>query len=213
MLGLAALAEGNVDEAHALFEQLLSEEEATLNRPMYRGWAHYALGSYYLRVGDPTQARAQFETALALFDPRTHHVPRIDTQAKLGLAEVRQGDLRRAASKLRDNLDTARSASYRWAVAKALFSMAGLALAANDLPRAARWFGAAEALSELTGGLDGDQQYLIEQDIAVLRERLDPPALARYWAEGRVLDWQRAVDEAVAFAASVEANSNAVPTA
>ena len=58
-------------------------------------------------------------------------------------------------------------------------------------------FGAAEALSEMTSGLDPDEQQAATRNIALLRERLDPATLEARWAEGRALDWEQAVEEAV----------------
>ena len=62
---------------------------------------------------------------------------------------------------------------------------------------AARLFGAAEVLSEMTSDLDPDERYVTDRSIATLRERLDPAPLEVRWAEGRALDWQQAVEEAL----------------
>ena len=56
----------------------------------------------------------------------------------------------------------------------------------------------------MTSGMDPEERYDDSRNIAALREQLDPATLEARWAEGRALDWEQAVDEALAFIDSVE---------
>jgi hypothetical protein len=74
-----------------------------------------------------------------------------------------------------------------------------MALSAGNLEHTARLFGAVEALQEGITGFDPEQRILHHRNIAILRERLDPATLGTCWAEGRALEWEQAVEEALAF--------------
>jgi hypothetical protein len=65
--------------------------------------------------------------------------------------------------------------------------------------------GAAEALLEITRGLDPDEHMLHEQTLHTLRARLDPGTLAARWAEGRALNWEQAVEEALHYSEAAPA--------
>jgi predicted ATPase/class 3 adenylate cyclase len=189
-LGLIALGEGDIPGAAVLLEQFLADERATLNRDHGVAWGHFALGSFHLMAGDPTAAQTHFEASLALFRAADMTVSVIDTMKKLGLAAQAQGDLHRAVAYLRESVEGARTVRYRRAIAGDLFGFASVALSQGELEQAARLFGAAEILSEMTSGMDPDEHYVIERNIAALRERLDPATLEARWVEGRALGWE-----------------------
>jgi hypothetical protein len=82
-----------------------------------------------------------------------------------------------------------------------LDDLAGAAAATGDLPRAARLWGAARALSSASGVRLAD---LVDTQVdagngAYARSTMDPADLERYAAEGR----QLSVDEAVAYALEI----------
>jgi len=118
---------------------------------------------------------------------------------KLGFAAQQRGNLVLAASHLRESLNLAQQRDTRRTAVAALAGFGGVALAAGNLDRAARLFGAVEALHERTTGFDPEQRILHQRNIAALRERLDPATLEARWAEGRALDGEQAVEEALAF--------------
>jgi predicted ATPase len=204
-LGRIALSEGDIPGARALYEQLLDlvDKPANPDRDYEVAWAHYGLGVYHVIAGDPEEAQSHFEASLAYFRTVDLTMPVIDTWHQLGFAAQAQGDLRRAVAHFRESIELARSRRYRRALAANLFGLAGVALDQSELGQAARLFGAAEALSEMTNGVDSDERYLSARYIDTLREHLDPATLAARWAEGRALDWEQAVEEALAFVGGV----------
>jgi tetratricopeptide (TPR) repeat protein len=203
-LGFIALGEGDVAGAGVLFEQFLADEHAILNRERFVAWGHFGLGAYHLMAGDPTVAHSQFEASLAYFRSIDQTGIVIDFLHKLGFTAQIQGNLPGAIAYFRESIDLARLRRYRRAIAINLFGFASVALERDQLEHAARLFGAGEALSEMTSGMDPEEHYMAGRNVAALRDQLDPATLEARWAEGRALDWEQAVDEALAFADEVE---------
>ncbi len=77
--------------------------------------------------------------------------------------------------------------------------LAGVAARQSQAERAARLFGAADALSEKSGaGVSWSVcRSLNERDLASTREMLDPDAFAEAWAQGRAMSLEEAVTEAL----------------
>jgi tetratricopeptide (TPR) repeat protein len=197
--GWIALGEGDIPGAGRLFEQFFADERANLNRDRMVAWGYFGLAAYHLVADSPAEAQAQLEQSLAIFRTLNLTLPILVTLYKLGFAAQAQGNLSSASSYFRESIELARLGRYRRAVAGSLFGLASVALDRDDLEQAARLFGAAEALCEMTSGMDPEVRYLSARNIAALRERLDPTMLEARWAEGRALDWEQAVDEALAF--------------
>jgi hypothetical protein len=81
----------------------------------------------------------------------------------------------------------------------AAYSLEGLAGASAMLgegQRAARLFGAAEALRERTGSVIGlaTLRELRERHMAALREWFDPDELEAEWSEGRAMTFEQAAE-------------------
>jgi predicted ATPase len=195
--GMFAVADGDHATAESLFADFLAGERATLNRDLELGYGTLELGTCKLMAGDPVGAKALFREGLAYFRSIDQHTAMVDALVKLGHATRQQGQLDEAASSFAEGLELARHAGYRHGVTGALAGMAALALNRGALDRAARLCAAAEALLEITRGLDPDEHVLYERTIAALRADLDPPTLAACWAEGRALDWEQAVTYAL----------------
>ncbi|MGI8999280.1 MAG: hypothetical protein ACR2GO_06190, partial [Candidatus Limnocylindria bacterium] len=86
----------------------------------------------------------------------------------------------------------------RGAVANQLECFAFIAIERDDLPRAARLFGAAETIRAAADARMVEHERIeYEAALSVLRERLDPSTLESAWAEGRQLSLEEAVQSAV----------------
>jgi hypothetical protein len=97
----------------------------------------------------------------------------------------------------------------RWYTAYCLEGLAGVAAVRGEAARAARLFGAAEALRERVGApLTPTERSLYEGLLAAVLAGLDPHAFAEVWADGRALP----LDTAVALARG-ESTRNEVPAA
>jgi hypothetical protein len=83
-------------------------------------------------------------------------------------------------------------------VAFALESLAGVAVAQREAERAARLWGAAEAVRDAFGmPLPPSQRAAYERDLARARSQLDEAVFAAAWSEGRELEPKQAVAYAV----------------
>jgi hypothetical protein len=78
--------------------------------------------------------------------------------------------------------------------------LAGALVTLGQGERAARLYGAAEALRELTGTpiQYAGHQALYERQVAALGEQLDAETIEAAWAEGRTMTLEEAVGEALA---------------
>lgn len=120
-------------------------------------------------------------------------------QSELAHALRRAGQTDPAVVEYRQTIRGWQQSGNRGAVANQLESFGFLARARGDGVRAARLFGAAEAIREVAEApmtaLEGEEYGA---EISRLREELDVGTLASAWTEGR----QMGADEAVAFALS-----------
>jgi hypothetical protein len=192
------LGDGDLATAGRLFAQFLAEEQTTLKRDQELAFGAYGLGMYKLMAGDPAGAQVLLSESLDHFRSVEEHVVVADVLMKLGHVTQQQGQLAEAIACFAEGLELARHAGYRHAITGGLAGMAAVAVNGGALERAARLCGAAEALLEITRGLDPDEHLLHERTIAALRARLDLPTLAARWADGRAFDWEQAIDYALA---------------
>jgi hypothetical protein len=81
-----------------------------------------------------------------------------------------------------------------------VLGLAGIAGRQGNPERAARLFGAAEALREKTGTAPAfpATQALYERDLSSVRARLGSDAFGSAWAEGRAMRPEEAAAEAIA---------------
>src|SRR5262249_44061013 len=115
----------------------------------------------------------------------------------LGTVAASQEKSEEAGSLYRESLLLRREMGDRRSIAACLELLAGLSTAQGELDRAARLFGAAEALRESLGApLSPVERVEYDRHIALLRSQLPGDALASAWAAGRALP----LDEAITFA-------------
>ena len=123
--------------------------------------------------------------------------------ARFRLARVR-GEHVEVAALWKEALIVSSELEHSWSVLRALAGLAGAAGLAADHERAARLFGAVEALRE-AGGTREHRQWraVYEPDVAAVRDALGEAAFAAAWAEGREMSMQQAITYALGEAASV----------
>jgi hypothetical protein len=150
-------------------------------------------------AGRLADAQRLFREAQAGFHAIDDHRFELSAQSELGHALRRDGRIDDAEAEYRQAIRGWRRSGNRGAVANQLESFAFVAITRGAGARAARLFGAAEALRELAEaamtGLEGDAY---RAEVARRRDELEEGALAAAWAEGR----QMTADQAVAFALS-----------
>lgn len=148
--------------------------------------------------GDYAEARERFARALPIFEKMgdQHRV----TMIRSWMAHMRrhEGHFREAEAEYRKTIRLWQKLGHRGAVAHQLESFAMVALELEQPERAARLFGAAEALREkIAMPMDPDERVEYDQQVGVLRGRLEAGALASEWGAGRAMTMEQAVSYAV----------------
>ena len=156
------------------------------------------LGNLALAEGDYSKAQRLLSRHIELLDPTNKNW--LSTAARgLGYALLYQGQYAEAARWLRESLVDNRALGQQLAVAACLAAFGALGVACDDLVRAARLFGASEAITEAihTPLLCSDVKQ-VDRNVVVLRERLADDILNAEWAAGRAMTLEQAVEYALA---------------
>ncbi len=178
----------------------LQEEGVAISRDLGDKWSlalllSYLGGSVAARGDDVTARSLQGESA-ALFRELGSKEDLATPLGYLGYLALRQGDYTAACSLFEESLARWK-ASHRWGTAWRLEGFAGLAVKEEEWERAARLYGAAQALLDSIGAqLDPIDRLGYDQYVAAAREQLGEAAFAKAWAEGRAMT----VEQAIAYA-------------
>jgi non-specific serine/threonine protein kinase len=117
----------------------------------------------------------------------------------LGNVALIQAEYDRATALLRESLTLHREIGGKEGIAYCMEGLAGVAEARRQSERAARLFGAAEALREAIGWpLSPAENPAHAQVVIAARTRLDEPAWAAAWAAGREMPLEQAIADAQA---------------
>jgi non-specific serine/threonine protein kinase len=196
-LGTLALHAGDHDRADAYFaeaETLIREVGDQDGTAAVLGQIGYAA----LLRGDHAQALDRLGESLALYRSIHSKLGSGRVLIHLGRTHTERGEPGLAMPLLREALVMTREAGNRWYVAEALESLAAATARLGDLPRAARFWGAAETLRETIGGpVPPADRARYQEDLASLRSRLGEVPFAESWAAGRELTVDELAAEAV----------------
>jgi predicted ATPase/class 3 adenylate cyclase len=193
-----AMIEARRDPAST--EEALKRAVAAAERsgnPQELAYLNQVRGRLASMAGRPAEAQAFFRASYAQFESVGDHRFALSAQSELGHALRRDGRLDEAEAEYRRSIQGWRRTGNRGAVANQLESFALVALAKGNGVRAARLFGAAEALREVAGAeMTSLERAEYDAEMLRLRETLDEGALGSAWAEGR----RMTADAAVTFA-------------
>jgi hypothetical protein len=116
----------------------------------------------------------------------------------LGYAFLNTGAIHEAAEHFRESLVGNFALGDKQAVAACLAAWAALAAKQEDCHRAARLFGASEALQEaISISLQPLDVGQVQQHVATLRQILPARELETHWAAGRAMSMEQAIDDAL----------------
>jgi predicted ATPase len=195
-LGIIAWGQGDYKQAVVRLEEALSSTREMGTRE-FEALALYWLATAVRFQGDDERAARMYEENVAV--SREAGLPWIAGHSLYGLGEIARArdDLEAARALHTEALATLRDLDFRWAIAYCLDVLAMLAVARQVAKRAARLFGAAEALREALGSaLYPVERPEHETFVIATRAALGDEVFAAAWAEGRALP----LDQAIAYA-------------
>ncbi|MGQ0600404.1 MAG: ATP-binding protein [Anaerolineales bacterium] len=189
---MTELVEGPSGAALSLQEERVAIFRATGNK-LGLAEALYFLAASLAAQGDETKARALLEESVVLYQESGNPLLVAPPLGYLGYQALRLGKCAEARSLFIESLTLARG-WHSWGVAWRLEGFAALAVKEEEPERAARLYGASEALLDSVGAkLDAIDRLGYDQYVATAREQLGKAAFDKAWAEGRMMSMQQAI--------------------
>ena len=187
---------GDPVEARAVNEQNVRLARG-IGNPWVSAMALFGLSMVAERSGDIDEARVRLAECAAMYRRlRDRHFVNV-TQSELGHIERRLGNYAEAVKLYHETIAGWLELGNRAALAHELESLAIIAAAQRRPRRAARLFGAAEALRETIGSsMTPLERTEYAEAISNTHAQIDESEWSTAWAEGRALP----LDQAVAFA-------------
>jgi hypothetical protein len=148
--------------------------------------------------GDYAEARARSAKLLTVFEQMgdEHRVNMV--RSWMAHVQRHEGHIQEAAAGYRKTIVLWQKLGHRGAIAHQLESFAFVAKALEQPPRAARLFGAAEALREkIAMPMDPEERVEYDEHVEALRGRMDANALEAAWSEGRKMTMEQAITYAL----------------
>ncbi|HUG16782.1 MAG TPA: LuxR C-terminal-related transcriptional regulator [Thermomicrobiales bacterium] len=159
------------------------------------------LGMVLNNLGINAQANDELELATEMFEEALSVTAASGHKGVLALAKngrgrlaLLQGDHRLAQTLFRESLELSRDVRNTWGIALAIGKQAIMAQIAHDAQRAARLFGACDALhARISTPMSGFQQQDHAPALAASRTALGDDAFEAAWAEGAAMSLEHAV--------------------
>lgn len=185
-LGATAMEQGDFDQAILYLSQAL-----TLFQELQQNWAcaeaFTFLGHAALQQGDYALAQKRYEAALAIYQ-ELEDKPNVATMnSYVGATLFGRGDTERAIGLYKESLLLARDLKDYWGLTWGVERLAEVAEKQGQLERAARLWGAADALRHVSGVSwhPGFHSYYTEERFISLKTKLGETRWTQLWAEGR----------------------------
>jgi len=193
--GLGAAFHGDPAEAARLLEEALAAHRR-LGDLSAIGYDQAILATALSVLGDDVGASALFAECLAMTESKGEYWVRAFALWAVGIQACRRGDLTRAIEAERQSIRLRRSLDNRYGIALNLDVLAWTATADGDGERAARLFGAAQAIIQAVGASSvstGPTATLHDEYEAAAREAVGDTGFTRAFQLGLRLDFEQAV--------------------
>jgi tetratricopeptide (TPR) repeat protein len=194
-LGVEAGSRDDVRLAQSLFEESL-EIRQRLGDHWGIAQCLLNLGGTASFLGDQEKARAYYEEALAAAytsgEPSRISLP----LAGLGYLAAEIGDDAQACKYFRQVLTVCRMFRFSWMSAEILAQMGNIESRQTNMERAARLWGASQAIYKAHGASDFQLQEA-ENQIRTARERLGELVFSKAWSEGQSMTLEQAIEYAL----------------
>ncbi len=213
-VAFALIALGHLAMQNGAYELANVHLEASLrlHREAKHHWgianALIGLGDAARCQGDYARAWSCYDESLALLRALGHKGGTSAALANLGYVASHRNDLEGAAKFFRESLELARELGFKSGIANCLGGFGGLAKAAGQSVLAARLLGAAEALEQETGAQAWAADRAEFQRVAnELCTDLTPSEFSVAWNEGRAMESERALADALTLGAIIESGA------
>jgi tetratricopeptide (TPR) repeat protein len=193
MAGVIVMTQGNLQTLHAYHEeglQLLKETGSYWVIAM----TEFGYGLLTGAQGNYADAQAQFEVCIPLFTELRDRHRLAMVRSELAHLERRRGHFVQAKPLYRETLLEWQRLGHRAAIAHELECCAFIAKAQEDDMRAARLFGAAEALRQnINIPMTPLERAEYEPEVNDLLANTEEATFAKAWAEGRAMTMEQAI--------------------
>ncbi len=201
-LGNVAATLGDYDTARMHLEECLA-----INKDLgdHRGVANMlsSLGSMALERGDYDTAKPLYEQSLQMMKELGSKSDIANSFSILGSIELKQANHPVADAMIKESLALRAELSDRVGIADSLGRLAHLATEQGEMARAARLFGAAEALRQFVGvPLEPIESADYEYYEAAARANISESAFTKAWLEGQAFSLEQAVEYGLAKSAA-----------
>ncbi len=160
----------------------------------YSAMALVGFGLFEESQDNYAEARSRFEACVPLFVEFKDRQRIVMLRSELAHLERRQGHIPEAKKLYRETMREWQELGHRAAIAHQLECFAMLAKAGEDGQRAARIFGAAEALRErINIPMQPVERIEYDREVHELRGGMNQGEFAKYWAVGRILSMEEAI--------------------
>jgi tetratricopeptide (TPR) repeat protein len=202
-LGQCAVRPGDYEQAVAYYEMALPLLQQIGDRS-HTAIALSGLAEVAVRQGDYERASILEEESLSLRREISDTWGIAISLANFAWIALRQDDLQQAVALLAESLTLRREIGDKGGIAWCLEKLAEIALTTgqresasrrdDDFRRAARLFGAAEALrAPVNSTIDLVDQPEYERQVAIVCAQLDGTAFTAAWTEGKVMTLEQAI--------------------
>lgn len=213
LLGAVMRARGNFDQAASCFDEALTVFEE-IGDPGWMALTRGNLGILAFWRGDLTLAASLLDEAVGLYrqDGDRHPYGVAAALSDLALVTCDQGDYARAAALFAESLARWRAVGTKEGLVDWLARVAVLAAARGQSERAARLFGAAEALREVVGyAFERPERARHECAMAASRTGVGEVAFATAWTAGVGMSPDEAAAEASQLVMDLSAPGGTAP--
>jgi tetratricopeptide (TPR) repeat protein len=190
---ITAKLHGDLDTASRLIEESIRLSEAA-GLPWQVAAAYEVRGFLAAYSGHYEAARAFFEKSMLAYHDVGAHFNVLLNKSNLAHLERQFGHYQQALERYRETILGFRDVGQFGAVAHQLECFGFLATAGDQNERALKLFAAADALRErVSSTMTSDEQAYFDEQIRVLRQKLDAGQFDRIWTDGRALTMEQAL--------------------
>jgi predicted ATPase/class 3 adenylate cyclase len=192
-----ASARGDVNAAQKFFGKLKERlQDASVS--FQAGMGYLGMGYDERSKGNPEIAKGHFEEGLKIFKQLRFRTFETVMKSELGHIARVTGDFAGAKEIYKKTIAAFQDLGNRSATAHQLECFAFLAIIDEEPPRAARLFGAAEALREkINVPMMSQERVEYDQAMAQLHAMLTAMEFTTLWAEGRSMTMEQAIELAL----------------